>query len=150
MLLREKCPNMEFFLVRIFLYLNRIRRFTRKSPYSARIQENTDQEKKKTPYLDTFHVVHFVSLVSHCVSTVYFVSVRIQSECRKIRTRKISVFGHFSRRFIYVALTICAVLSFSGCPRGKKKVTTALFKKRIYNSRVTKPSYALWRHKPSY
>ena len=30
--LREKCPNTEFFLVRIFLY-------------SGRIQENTDQEK---------------------------------------------------------------------------------------------------------
>ena len=26
--LREKCPNKEFFLVRVFLYLNRIRRFT--------------------------------------------------------------------------------------------------------------------------
>ena len=25
--LREKCPNNEFFLVRVFLYLNRIRRF---------------------------------------------------------------------------------------------------------------------------
>ena len=30
--LREKCPNTEFFLVRIFLY-------------SVQIQENTDQEK---------------------------------------------------------------------------------------------------------
>ena len=29
---REKCPNTEFFLVRIF-------------PYSVQIQENTDQEK---------------------------------------------------------------------------------------------------------
>ena len=35
--LREKCPNTDFFLVRI--------------------QENTDQ--KKTPYLDTFHAVYF-------------------------------------------------------------------------------------------
>ena len=26
----------------------------------------------------------------------YFVSLRIQSECRKIRTRKNSIFGHFS------------------------------------------------------
>ena len=27
----------------------------------------------------------------------YSVSLRIQSECRKIQTREISVFGHFSR-----------------------------------------------------
>ena len=40
--LREKCPNMEFDLVRIFLY-------------SIRIQENT--RTRKTPYLDTFHAV---------------------------------------------------------------------------------------------
>ena len=40
--LREKCPNTEYFLLRIFLY-------------SDGIQENTDQ--KKTPYLDTFHAV---------------------------------------------------------------------------------------------
>ena len=46
--LREKCPNIEFFLVRIFQHLDRV-------------------------------------------------SLRIQSECEKIRTRKNSVFGHFSR-----------------------------------------------------
>ena len=38
----EKYPNAEFFLVRIFPYLDRIR-------------ENTEPEK--TPYLDTFHAV---------------------------------------------------------------------------------------------
>ena len=40
--LLEKCPNTEFFLVRIF-------------PHSDGIRENTDQ--KKTPYLGTFHTV---------------------------------------------------------------------------------------------
>ena len=40
-LLREKCPNMEFFLVCIFLYSDWIRR----SLYLVRIQENTDQKK---------------------------------------------------------------------------------------------------------
>ena len=49
--LRENCPNMEFFLVRIFLY-----------------------------------------------SCIYSVNLRIQSENRKIRIRKNSVLGHFSRR----------------------------------------------------
>ena len=39
-----KCPNTEFFLVRIFLY-------------SVWIQEN--KEKKKTLYLDTFHALNF-------------------------------------------------------------------------------------------
>ena len=39
----EKCPNTELFLVRICLYLDWIRR-GRISPYSVRIQENTDQK----------------------------------------------------------------------------------------------------------
>ena len=34
---------------------------------------------------------------THCVKIVQSVSIRIQSECGKIRTRKSSVFGHFSR-----------------------------------------------------
>ena len=41
MSLREKCPNTEFFLVRIFPYSDWIR----KSPYSVRIRENMDQKK---------------------------------------------------------------------------------------------------------
>ena len=36
--LREKCPNMEFFLVRIF-------------PYSVRVRENTEQKE--------LHIGHF-------------------------------------------------------------------------------------------
>ena len=40
--LREKCPNTEFFLVRIF-------------PYSVRMQENMN--KKKLSNLDTFYAV---------------------------------------------------------------------------------------------
>ena len=40
--LREKCPNTELFIFRIFLYL-------------VRIQENTETEI--TPYLDNFHAV---------------------------------------------------------------------------------------------
>ena len=41
---REKCPKIDFFLVRIFLYSYWIRKFT-KSPYSVRIQDNKDQKK---------------------------------------------------------------------------------------------------------
>ena len=39
-LLCEKCPNTEFFLVRIF-------------PYS---------DQKNTPYLDAFHAVYFIEI----------------------------------------------------------------------------------------
>ena len=46
--LREKCPNMEFFLARIFLY----------SPVFSCIRLNTEiYSVEKTPYLDTIHVV---------------------------------------------------------------------------------------------
>ena len=59
--LRENCPNAEFFLVRIFLHLDWIRRFT-----------------------------------------IYYVNLCIQFEYTKIRTRKDSVFGHFSRSYTFV------------------------------------------------
>ena len=41
--LREKCPNTEFFVVRIFPCSGWIRRFT--YSYSAQVRENTDQKK---------------------------------------------------------------------------------------------------------
>ena len=43
--LDEKCSNTKFFLVRIFLYSEWIRRFTLFTPYWVWIQENTDQKK---------------------------------------------------------------------------------------------------------
>ena len=65
--LREKCPNTECFLVRIFLYLVSLLYFP-KSPYSVQIQENTDQKKL---YLNTFHaVLDFVqrpALIQNCI-----------------------------------------------------------------------------------
>ena len=36
----------------------------------------------------------------------YFVPLRIQSECGKIRTRNNSVFGHFSRSDIFKFMTV--------------------------------------------
>ena len=39
----EKCPNTEFFLVRILRYCPYL---LRKSPYSVRIQENTGQKNR--------------------------------------------------------------------------------------------------------
>ena len=42
--LREKCPNTELFLVHISCIRTEYGDSFRKSPYSARIQENTDQK----------------------------------------------------------------------------------------------------------
>ena len=54
-LLREKFPNTEFFLVRIFPRLDWIRRDT---PYLSVLSPNTEKYgPEKTPYLDTFHAV---------------------------------------------------------------------------------------------
>ena len=43
--LREKCLNTEFFLVLIFLHSDYFWDLRIKSPYSVRIQKNTDQKK---------------------------------------------------------------------------------------------------------
>ena len=43
--LREKCPNTEYFLLRIFCIWTEYGGLRSKSPYSVRIQENTEQKK---------------------------------------------------------------------------------------------------------
>ena len=57
----KKCPNTEFFLVRIFPYFGRIWDLLRKYPYSARIWENTDQKKLHIWTLFTECLVSFHS-----------------------------------------------------------------------------------------
>ena len=53
--LREKCPNTEFFLARIFLYLDWIRKFTKQI---SLFSPNTGKYRpEKTPFSDTFHAV---------------------------------------------------------------------------------------------
>ena len=54
-LLREKCPNTEFFSGPHFAVFGLNTEIYCISPYSVRIQENTDQ--KKLRYLETFHAV---------------------------------------------------------------------------------------------
>ena len=57
-ILREKCPNTEFFLVRIFPHSDWIRRDT---PYLSVLSPNAGKyAPEKTPYLDTFHAVILV------------------------------------------------------------------------------------------
>ena len=56
-ILREKCPNTEFLLVRIFPHLDWIRRDTK---YLSVFSLNAGKcGQEKTPYLDTFHVDEF-------------------------------------------------------------------------------------------
>ena len=77
-LLFEKCPNTEFFLVRIFPHSDWIRKDT---PYIFVFSPNARKYgPERAPYLDTFHAVSF----------------RIQSECEKIQKRKNSIFERFS------------------------------------------------------
>ena len=55
--LREKCPNTDFFLVRIFPHSDLIWRDT---PYLSVFSPNTGKcGPQKSPYLDTFHAVHW-------------------------------------------------------------------------------------------
>ena len=78
-----KCPNLEFFLIRIFLYSDWIRRFTKR------------QSHKMIKHTQTL----CRQIVWVCLTILWgwrFVDLRIQSKYRKIRTRKNSVFGHFS------------------------------------------------------
>ena len=58
--LPEMSPNTELVLVRIFLYSDWIRRFS-KSPYSIGIRENTDQKELRTWTLFTQWNVNFVN-----------------------------------------------------------------------------------------
>ena len=69
----EKCPYTEFFLVRIFLYSDWIRRFDSirsKPPYSKRMQENLDQKKLRIWTLFTqwtFKILYIDNVYFLCV-----------------------------------------------------------------------------------
>ena len=68
--LPEKCPNTEILLVRIFLYSDWIRRFTELSPYSVRIQKNTDQKKLPIWILFTQWMMQVFRLSSKYLSSI--------------------------------------------------------------------------------
>ena len=65
--LREKCPNTKFFLVRIFLSSDWIRRFTENVVFSPNAGKYGPE---KTPYLDTFHAVILLSKVHDVIKTI--------------------------------------------------------------------------------
>ena len=74
--LRGKCPNREFFLIRIFLHPDWMRRDT---PYLSVFSQNAGKYgPEKTPYLDNFHAVHFLQLnhlpwvIQYCLSFCFF------------------------------------------------------------------------------
>ena len=70
--LREKCPNKEFFLARIFPHSDWIRRETE---YLSVLSTNAGKcGPEKTPYLDTFHTV-WASLTSFFSSLIIWIAV---------------------------------------------------------------------------
>ena len=74
------------------------------------------------------------------------VNLRIQFECRKMQTRKKSVFGHFSRSEVVTRLTklntFCRQLIFA--LRAKRVLIQQEIKyKEVRNYRVTKSSYEI-------
>ena len=69
--LREKYPNTEFFLARIFPHSNWIQTDTEYSPYSVRIQENTDQKMY-------FHFLSFTSALNYILSSWTYLIVNAQ------------------------------------------------------------------------
>ena len=87
----EKWPDTEFFLVRIFLYWDWIRSFIQYERCSIFF-------KKKIFFLEKMHCVKSVQIRSFFLSLFSC----IQSEYRKIQTRKNSLYGHFSRSDMYV------------------------------------------------
>ena len=98
--------NLKNFVNDCGLYFPVFGNLRKKSPHSARIWENTDQKKlliftlfthtagKVSKYI-VFHGPYFP--VFGLNAAIYSVNLCIQSKYRKIRTRKILVFGHFSR-----------------------------------------------------
>ena len=61
--MRGKCPNTEFFLVRIFPHSDRIRRDMK---YLFVFSPNVGKyEAEKTPYLDTFQAVSFLLMTAN-------------------------------------------------------------------------------------
>ena len=78
--LREKCPNTEFFVVRVFPYTDSIRRSTLWiSAFSPNTGLNTGKyEPEITPYLDTFHAVNSFSTRAMNLSRVL---LRQKYEC---------------------------------------------------------------------
>ena len=88
--LREKSPNMELFLVRIFLYSDWIRRDTE---YLFVLSPNTgkygpeitqvfisDPRPEITPYLATFHAVSTTKIYFNCLSLAVFSNPMISLE----------------------------------------------------------------------
>ena len=71
-ILREKCPNTELFLVRIYPYLDWIRRYTE---YLSVFSPNVGKYgPEKTPYLDTFQTVR--NFLEHAFLSSWYQSQR--------------------------------------------------------------------------
>ena len=94
MTLRKKCPNTEFFLVHIFLYLDWIRRYT---PHLSVFRLNLGKYgPDKIPYLNTLHakelqVLSSLSLLFNLYSIIKILSTEAHSEA--CQTCKVELFA---------------------------------------------------------
>ena len=88
--LREKCPNTEFFLVRIFPHADWIRRDT---SYSVRMRENTDQKKLRIWTHFTKWKVHR----SHYFS--WFLKKKMQPKVNEFNINKFKKTLHFLTQY---------------------------------------------------
>ena len=101
--LRERCPSMEFFLVRIFSHSDRLRRFTIFSPNTGKYRS------EKTPYLDTFQAVLVVSFIDKKKHVVF--GQKPWSTGRQLNVQKAPCWS--SKRLLYVQFTYCLQRKFT-------------------------------------
>ena len=103
--LRERCPSMEFFLVRIFSHSDRLRRFTVFSPNTGKYRS------EKTPYLDTFQAVLVVSFIDNKKKKHVVFGQKPWSTGRQLNVQKAPCWS--SKRLLYVQFTYCLQRKFT-------------------------------------
>ena len=133
-------------LLYLCLFLSYVNQTTKTKKKTKKQIRGTELPKQKTNFLLPRFLFFFVNSKTSCTYTVwnvskygiflgsyfpafrllntdrYFVSLRIHSKCEKIRTRKISIFGHFSCSF---TLTVrCQVAA-----KGQKHLNKPLAKR---------------------
>ena len=103
--LREKCPNTELFLVRIFLYLDWIRRDTQ-----IFIPNTGKYGPEISPYLDTFHAVFLPIYFLFFSNFLFFFGIKFRgtldpplvfSGCKMFLGEKVSFGLYFSFVIVY-------------------------------------------------
>ena len=114
--LREKCPNTEFFLVCIFLYLDWIWRYTE---YSVRIRKNADQKKFRiwTLFTQCSYVVPIFVFISMPSSILLY--LQLCEKCPNIFPYSVRIRENTDRKKlrIWTLFTQCFVTRSRGLLR---------------------------------